>query len=415
MTRPIKTLSDVVDWGLCTGCGACHYACPENGITLVNIEGVGIRPRFNSEACAKCTKCLSICPGNSVDGDMATLGLSKAPESTYEFGYALEIWEGYANDPEIRHRGSSGGVLSALAVYCLEQENMSFALHSAMDERQPWLNTTVQSRTRGEVLARTGSRYAPAAPCEGLESIEKSDRPCVFIGKPCDTAAVWMLRRERPELDRNLGLVLSFFCAGMPSTKGTLDLLDGLDIDAKSVDQIRYRGDGWPGTFKVIYDNGSCEKSLSYEDSWGKLSHYRPLRCQICPDGLGRVADVSCGDAWGSFNKDGDPGRSIVIVRTERGREIVRRAIAANYVQLTLSTSKNVLDAQQNLLQKRKDLFGRLLGLRLFMMPVPSFSGFSLIRAWMHLSLRRKVRTVLSTIKRVLLRRSWQRKSIFSR
>ncbi len=363
----IKNLRDVVERGLCTGCGACYYACSEGGITLVNIEGVGIRPRFDSEASANCTKCLSICPGNSVDGNLASAGLPKAPESIHEFGHALEIWEGHASDPEIRHRGSSGGVLSALTLYCLEHEDMSFALHTAMDEKQPWINNTVQSRTRTEILSRAGSRYAPASPCAGLEAIEKSDRPCVFIGKPCDTAAVWMLRNERPQLDRNLGLVLSFFCAGTPSTKGTLDLLDAFDVNPKSVDHIRYRGEGWPGNFKVLYDNQSGEKSLTYEDSWGKLSHYRPLRCQLCPDGLGRVADVSCGDAWESYNTSGDPGRSIVIVRTERGREIVRRAMAANYVQLTPATSKNVLDAQQNLLQKRKDLFGRLLGLRLFL------------------------------------------------
>jgi coenzyme F420 hydrogenase subunit beta len=410
----ITNLRDVVERGLCTGCGACYYACSEGGITLVNIEGVGIRPRFDSDASANCTKCLSICPGNSVDGNLAS-GPPKAPESIHDFGQALEIWEGYAADPEIRHRGSSGGVTSALTLYCLEQEDMSFALHSAMDDQQPWINNTVQSRTRTEILSRAGSRYAPASPCAGLEAIEKSDRPCVFIGKPCDTAAVWMLRRERPELDRNLGLVLSFFCAGTPSTKGTLDLVDALDVDRKSVDQIRYRGEGWPGNFKILYNNGSREKSLSYEDSWGQLSHYRPLRCQLCPDGLGRVADVSCGDAWESFNKNGDPGRSIVIVRTERGREIVRRAIAANYVQLTPATSKNVLDAQQNLLQKRKDLFGRLLGLRLFLAPVPNFEGFSLTRAWMQLPLSRKANTILSTVKRILLRRLWQRKPLFSR
>jgi coenzyme F420 hydrogenase subunit beta len=410
----IKTLQDVVDWGLCTGCGACYSACAEGGVSLVNIESVGIRPKFDA-ACASCKKCLPICPGYTLDGDLPGQALPKDTERYNEFGPALEIWEGHASDSEIRHSASSGGVLSALSVYCLEQEDMAFVVHSAMDQSQPYLNATVQSHTRAEILSRSGSRYAPASPCDGLTAVEKSDKPCVFIGKPCDTAAVGMLRRTRPELDRNLGLVLTFFCAGTPSTTGTLDLLKEMGISRESVDRVRYRGEGWPGSFKILHDGGKQERSMSYEESWGKLSHYRPLRCHLCPDGLGQVADVSCGDAWESFDQNGNPGRSIVIVRTPRGREIVRRAMAANYVQLTPATAENILAAQPNLLQKRKELLGRLLGLRLFMVPVPRFRGFSLFQGWMRLPLLQKGRSFLSTVKRVMTRGLWRRRPLFVR
>jgi coenzyme F420 hydrogenase subunit beta len=350
-----------------------------------------------------------------VDGDLAAQALPAGTERYEEFGPALEIWEGHASDSEIRHGASSGGVLSALSVYCLEQEDMAFVVHSAMDQSRPYLNATVQSHTRAEILSRSGSRYAPASPCDGLTAVEKSDKPCVFIGKPCDTAAVGMLRRTRPELDRNLGLVLTFFCAGTPSTTGTLDLLKEMGISRESVDQVRYRGEGWPGTFKILHDGGKQERSMSYEESWGKLSHYRPLRCHLCPDGLGQVADVSCGDAWESFEQNGNPGRSIVIVRTPRGREIVRRAMAANYVQLTPATAENILAAQPNLLQKRKELLGRLLGLRLFLVPVPRFRGFSLFQGWMRLPLLQKGRSFLGTVKRVMTRGLWRRRPFFVR
>src|SRR5258708_39104303 len=101
---------------------------------------------------------------------------------------------------------------------------MAFVLHSAMDDHEPWLNSTVQSRTRSEILARTGSRYAPASPCDGLAASEKSERQWVFSGKPCETAAGVKLRHMRPYVDRNLGLVLSCCCAGTSSPTGTLDL-----------------------------------------------------------------------------------------------------------------------------------------------------------------------------------------------
>jgi len=46
---------------------------------------------------------------------------------------------GYAVDQEILHKGSSGGIMSALALYCLEKENMEFMLHSGMDQEHPYL------------------------------------------------------------------------------------------------------------------------------------------------------------------------------------------------------------------------------------------------------------------------------------
>jgi coenzyme F420 hydrogenase subunit beta len=409
-SRRIATLKDVVDWGLCTGCGACYYACSRQGIFLVNIESVGIRPRFDSSACAGCTDCLSICPGNSVDGDLATGHDLNGAEAHPAVGPALEVWEGYAGDPEIRFQGSSGGVLSALALYCLECEDMEFVLHTGVDEAKPWANRTVQSRNRSELLARTGSRYAPASPCDALGLIEKSPRPCVFVGKPCDTAAVTMLRNQRPELDRNLGLVLTFFCAGTPSTQGTLDLVKGLDVPLQEVTSVRYRGEGWPGTFKVGFQGGAQERSFSYQESWGRLAGYRPLRCHLCPDGLGRVADICCGDAWERLDNGRDAGRSIVVVRTLRGQEILRRAIAAKYVDLEPVGPSAVLAAQPNQIQRHRELWSRLLGMRLLFVPVPRFVGFSLSNTWRELSFRRKVRITLGTIRRVALRGLWRRR-----
>jgi len=238
----------------------------------------------------------------------------------------------------------------------------------------------------------------------------------VFIGKPCDTAAVSALRRQQSELDEKIGLVLTFFCAGTPSTQGTLELAQLLNVKPDTIDAVRYRGEGWPGRFKIAYDDGSKEKSLSYGESWGRLTKHRPLRCNLCPDGLGRVADISCGDAWNKFTDEtGDHGRSLVIVRTQRGREILHRAMEANYVELQPVGPKVVLAAQENLLGRRRELFGRLLGMRLLLIPTPKFLGFSLFHSWIRLSGLRKVKSLLGTVKRMIKRGLWQRKPLNTR
>ncbi len=408
--RRVRTLKDVVDWGLCIGCGACAYACDRGGVRLVNFPDRGIRPVF-SDACAECTKCLPVCPGYEVDTELTGAHLPKSSRGDFEFGPALAIYEGHAADPEIRFNASSGGALTALALYCLEREGMGQAVHIGADPDSPLENRVVASLNRQQLLACTGSRYAPASPCAGLGLIAQSEKPSVFIGKPCDTTGAFLAARMRPELREKLGLVLTFFCAGTPSTNGTAGLLEHLGMDHGAVEHVRYRGRGWPGRFTATAAAGE-QGSLSYEESWGMLNKHRSFRCHLCPDGLGRIADVSCGDAWHAHGGGDDPGRSLLLARTERGAEMVRKAAEAGYLELTPRTQETVLQAQPNLLSKRHQLFGRLLAMRLLAVPAPKLRGFNLLRGWWALSPGWKARTVGGTLRRLVSRGLWRRQPL---
>lgn len=117
---------------------------------------------------------------------------------------------------------------------------MHGVLHAAADKSRPYLNRTVMSRTREELLARTGLRNAPASPCEGLGKIAAVPGACVFIGKPCDVAGATKLSALSSALKERLGLTIAFFRAGTPSTQRTLGLLKQAGVtDAESVTSRR--------------------------------------------------------------------------------------------------------------------------------------------------------------------------------
>lgn len=404
----IRTISDVVDWRLCVGCGACCYFCLKGAVTLSNLGAIGIRPSFKASLCEGCTDCLKVCPGYSLRTEDRP---AQDPALIQDnlIGPYLEIWEGYATDPEIRYRGSSGGVLTALSLYSLEKEGMESVVHTAMNKSEPWLNQTVRSRTKEDLLAATGSRYAPSSPCEGLGWIEKSTEASVFVGRPCDAAAAMKAANCRPDLARQLGLVLTFFCAGPPATDATLALIRQFGVNREEVGTVSYRGNGWPGHFRVVGKEGVEKGSLTYQESWGRLAKYpRPWRCHLCPDGLGEYADISCGDAWHRYPNNGNPGVSIVIVRSKRGQEILRRAREAGYVNLSSIKANDVL-AAQGLPERRKQLLGRLIAMRAFMMPTPEFDKLGLVAAWRQTPASTKARTILGTVKRIVARGLWHR------
>jgi coenzyme F420 hydrogenase subunit beta len=212
------------------------------------------------------------------------------------------------------------------------------------------------------------------------------------------------------EVRDKIGLILSFFCAGTQSTQGTLDLIDGLGGAPAELDEVHYRGEGWPGRFRLVPKQDSELGSLTYMEAWGRLTGYRPLRCNLCPDGLGRLADITCGDAWHRFQEgSNDPGRSIALIRTERGRELFQAALDAGYIVAEPLEAQQVIRAQDSLLQRRRELFGRLLAFRLLGLPTPRYPGFSLFRSWMRLGPLVQAKTVLGTWRRIL-RKGWHRK-----
>ncbi|HXG48012.1 MAG TPA: Coenzyme F420 hydrogenase/dehydrogenase, beta subunit C-terminal domain [Methylomirabilota bacterium] len=400
-----KTVKGIVDWRLCLGCGACAYICPEGKITLVDVVSEGIRPLVANEQCGSCTDCLTVCPAHVNDHRPLLRQPGLIPEIKPAYGPALELWEGYAADPEIRRLGSSGGLLTALSLYCLEREGMHGVVHIAGNPRDPIRNCTRLSRTRAELLAATGSRYAPASACDSLGMIETAPTPCVFIGQPSEVTALRKAEALRPALRRNVGLTLSFFCAGSPATRGTEELLRAEGIPLHEVAELRYRGRGWPGWF-AVRRKGETEFTplKTYEESWGFLQRFRPFAVHLTPDSSGEDADISCGDPWYRPVRKDEAGFSLVVTRTERGRELLRRAREAGYVHLEPMEVSKALQSQVNLIRKRGAIWGRVLMFRLFGLPVTRLRGYSLFRNWLKLPLVEKGKSTLGTARRILQR-----------
>jgi coenzyme F420 hydrogenase subunit beta len=404
MNLPLLDPRVVVRAGLCCGCGVCAAAVP--GATMRDEPASGRRPLFPTGATAGALReAAAACPGAGLERGPAVEGVIE--ELWPDWGPVLELWEGHACDPEVRRRGSSGGVLTALSLYSIERGGMHGVLHTVAREDVPYLNRTVLSRGREEVLRACGSRYAPASPCDGLGLVEAAPRPCLFVGKPCDAAAAVRLAEQRASLGTKLGAVLSFFCAGTPGTRGTEELLRRLGLKPAAVRRVRYRGEGWPGAFTAEGPDGGDvgPRTMSYEESWGTLTRYKQWRCKLCPDHSGEQADIAVGDAW-RLRREGDPGQSLVLVRTERGRALLRAAAEAGYLRLMAVGTAALEESQPELRRARAAVFGRLVGCALAGARRPRFRGMRLGAAWFRgIGAGEKVRSIVGAARRARAKR----------
>ncbi len=402
---------DVSNWRLCVGCGACYYACPKQNIMLRDIANEGIRPKVTSNNCDGCDICLQVCPGIETTHGISTSKQERNTLSSLRKGWGpiIEIWEGNATDPDIRYQGSSGGVASALSLYCVEKAGMYGVVHTGVNSDNPIRNKTQLSRSRQDILSRTGSRYLPASPCDSFDQTIKVPKPSVFIGKPCDVAALRKLQAMQHALSDKIGIAIGIFCAGTPATQGTLDLLTRNNIDPNDVEEIRFRGRGWPGNFTVkLKGKGPVAISKTYIEAWGFIQRYRPYRCYLCPDGTSEFADISCGDPWYREIQDGENGTSLVLVRTTKGKEILQGAIAAGYVDLKKATPELLEASQKNLLMKRCAIWGRIVAMKMLGVPTPRLDGFLLLSNWLSLPLQEKARSVLGTARRIIKRKYYK-------
>ena len=405
--KSLKTVGDVASWRLCMGCGACVSVCPQHNIRLINLPFEGLHPIVNSEKCIKCGACIGVCPG--VGASHQPFNTETIPQLRQAWGPVLEVWEGYAGDPEIRFKGSSGGVATAISLFCLEEGLASAVLHVGAEPDAPLENATVLSKGREELIACTGSRYSPAAPCEKLNWVEQLESPCIFIGKPCDIVALRKAQANNAKLSQNVVLAVSIFCAGTPTTAGTHKLLKVLGVKPEDVEQIRYRGYGWPGKTIVKSSKNEHTYQMTYNESWGGiLSKYVQMRCRLCPDGTGEFADISCGDPWYREIKPDESGRSLVLVRTQHGQKILRGAMEAGYIESEKAEPRALTASQKALLKRRQNLFGRLLAMHIVRIPAPHFKGFSLFSNWRGLSMSKKTRSVTGTLKRIF-QRNWRK------
>ncbi len=342
----------------------------------------------------------AVCPGRQVEHP------GGAPDALAPvhplWGPLAEVRTGHAVDPQTRHNGSSGGVVSALAIHLLESGQVAGVVQIAASDTDPLANEPQISRTRADVLRAAGSRYAPAAPLKILQRCLEEPGPLAFIGKPCDVAALRALSRQAPEVASKFPVMLSFMCAGTPGMAGTDAVLGQLGMQRQDVVRFRYRGDGWPGQAKAEARDGRTAV-MDYATSWGTiLNRHLQLRCKLCPDGTGEFADITCADAWFGDDK-GFPtfveaeGRSLIVIRSGQGARLHAEASAAGAI---ISDGLQVADIekmQPYQAERKRVLLARLAGRLLAGQPIPRFRRLRLIRAALGTNPVRLVRNGIGT------------------
>ncbi|TIX27940.1 MAG: coenzyme F420 hydrogenase, partial [Mesorhizobium sp.] len=183
------TLSEIVENGLCIGCGLCRSMAGRDVEMVMTPEGrerpVVLR-ELDKPTLAKIN---AVCPGTRIAGPPPAQ-ISEAALADTVWGPVERLVLGRAADPMVRFVGSGGGTLTALGQFLLSSGRVKFVLHVAASRPMPMRTERKLSFDAASVLEGAGSRYGPAATLVDFNDILDRGEPFALIAKPCDITAV---------------------------------------------------------------------------------------------------------------------------------------------------------------------------------------------------------------------------------
>lgn len=323
----------IIDKANCCGCEACVQICPKKCISLERDKEGFLYPIVNKSICIKCDLCEKVCP----------------ELNQYEERPPSEVIAACNKDEECRSASSSGGIFSFLAYRTIEAGGIVFG---AKFDNQ-WQVVIDSAETKDDLAPFRGSKYVQARIGDSYIRCKKyldDGRQVLFTGTPCHIAG---LKHYLRKSYRNL-LTCDVICYGVPSPMVWRRYIEeSVPSGIENITNIRFRDKriGWKQfSFTIDYRDGGEIHTLtspfnqnSYMCSFlGKLI-LRPS-CYSCPAKNGKShSDITLADYWGvdevNPQVDDNKGLSLVLIRTEKGRE----AITTNNLVCTSANYEDVL------------------------------------------------------------------------
>lgn len=352
--RALRSLSQIINNGLCHRCGSCVGICP-TGVLGLDDESY---PRVkNLSACTDCDLCVKVCPGDEFDFHgfhQQKFGNAGAIDSTH--GEFISGFIAHSSDPFIQEHSTSGGLVTEIILHLLETAQIDGAVVIVSDSEKIWRGKPIIARSREEVLKSMKSKYAIAPTNSVLSEIKELPGRYVLVGLPCQIHGYLKAAELDARLKERIVLTIGIFCHAAVEYDGYNIIWDSLGEAKHKAKKFISRVGKHPGTPHLELEDGSLypvyhPDKKGYRPSSMEIINilyrlYSPARCLTCFDALANFADISIGDPWlppPDDDVDFYKGWSFALVRNEKAAEICKAAEARDKIKVKQLTRKEAL------------------------------------------------------------------------
>ncbi len=321
---------EVITSGLCTGCAGCVIACPHDVIGYKHEPGAykpfHLEEDYGLENCGHgekgCTSCTRACPrfrSWETEADEHLFGRTR--EADEMSGIYKDILLVRAKEDKVYDAGQDGGLVSAILIWCLENNIIDGALVSMLEGgASGWKAVPGVATNPEEVLAGAGSRYTYSANTIAYdEARERGLENLALVGMSCQTSiAPVMWHRKVGKVSKPIKLNIGLLCS-KSFDDSLFDELFWLKYGLAKEDIVKMN---IKGVFQVWMRNGDYhEINLKECHAWTREG------CNHCPDFAAEHADISTGGIGDETDW------TLTVVRTDLGRAVIEAMIADGVIE----------------------------------------------------------------------------------
>jgi coenzyme F420 hydrogenase subunit beta len=361
----IKSIQDVVQKKLCVSCGACVSEAPVGSMRMVLNNNIGMHlPEIvDPKKVTGHGSEFDVCPGAGLAINKISMELyGDKPTNSLELGRYLSSYAARSNDPQILERASSGGVMTAIANFLIQNNYVDAATWVKFEYGNNMGPRPVEylSKSFEDLKEGQGSKYCPTSMNLLVrECIEKGGK-YLFCGTPCQVAALRLAIRKHPELSAVFPLTMAHFCGGFRDYRQLDWIINKHGLNPADIEYFRFRGNGQPGEMYARSKSG-----YSVAEPYPSYLRDCPIpklkRCIFCIDGTGQLADFACGDAWLPRYINDDYSWSIIISRSEVALRVIDEMTQLGCLTIEELSFDDVVKSQKsNLTSKVKRQYKRM-------------------------------------------------------